>query len=72
MNENPLHVVNFSGVSEAEVATMYVSHMSLVCKCRLCKISLMDTATIQLHDKHCITIKNLMEDNLSKFPEKER
>ena len=38
-------------------------------ECRLCEVEMTDTKALQNEDKHCIRIKNLMEDPNSKFPE---
>ena len=45
--------------------------MSSVYKCRLCEIELTNTAILQIHDKHCIRIRNLIERNLRKLPYRE-
>ena len=41
-------------------------------ECRLCEVEMTDIKALQNEDKHCIRIKNLMEDPNSKFPERNR
>ena len=70
-NDNPLHVVDFSDTFEIDEAE-YVNQVSYVPECRLCEIYLTDTAALQLSDKHCTRIRNLMKDKSSKLPERDR
>ena len=41
-------------------------------ECRLCEVDMTDTKALQSEDKHCVRIENLLKDQNSKFPDKQR
>ena len=66
-NDNPLN-------DNEKIKINHISTMDkdMTVECRLCEIEMTDTKALQNEDKHCIRIKNLMEDQNSKFPERNR
>ena len=66
-NDNPLN-------DNEKIKINHISPMdnNMTVECRLCEVEMTDTKALQNEDKHCIRIKNLMEDPNSKFPERNR
>ena len=66
-NNNPLY-------DNEKIKINHISPMDndMAVECRLCEVKMTDTKALQNEDKHCIRIKNLMEDPNSKFPERNR